>query len=153
MKYLKLQTVSAHFWVTPEEKLSLAIANIKLELQEQLKKLKKEKKLLEAQRLEQRTNYDLEMLTETGFCHGVENYSRHWNSENRVSRLLLCWTTILEDFLIFIDESHLTIPQLRAMAVQDRARKKTLIEYGFRLPSAIDNRPLNFEEFNQKANK
>jgi len=141
----------AHFWVTPEKKLSLAIENIKLELQEQLKKLKKENKLLEAQRLEQRTNYDLEMLQETGFCHGVENYSRHleFRKPNEPPFTLLDYH--LEDFLIFIDESHLTVPQLRAMAAQDRARKKTLIEYGFRLPSAIDNRPLNFEEFNQKA--
>ena len=147
----KYKLFPAHFWVTPEKKVSLAIANIKLELQEQLKKLKKEKKLLEAQRLEQRTNYDLEMLTETGFCHGVENYSRHleFRKPNEPPFTLLDY--YLEDFLIFIDESHLTIPQLRAMAVQDRARKKTLIEYGFRLPSAIDNRPFTFDEFNQKA--
>ena len=147
----KYKLFPAHFWVTPEKKVSLAIANIKLELQEQLKKLKKEKKLLEAQRLEQRTNYDLEILTETGFCHGVENYSRHleFRKPNEPPFALLDY--YLKDFLIFIDESHLTIPQLRAMAVQDRARKKTLIEYGFRLPSAIDNRPLTFDEFNQKA--
>jgi len=147
----KYNLFPAHFWVTPEEKISLATANIRIELQEQLKKLKKENKLLEAQRLEQRTNYDLEMLAETGFCHGVENYSRHleFRKPGEPPFTLLDYYT--KDFLIFIDESHLTIPQLRAMAAQDRARKKTLIEYGFRLPSAIDNRPLTFEEFNQKA--
>jgi len=147
----KYKLFPAHFWVTPEEKLSLAIENIKLELQEQLKRLKNEDKLLEAQRLEQRTNYDLEMLTETGFCHGIENYSRHMEFRKPGEPPFTLLGYYLKDFLIFIDESHLTIPQLRAMAAQDRARKKTLIEYGFRLPSAIDNRPLNFEEFNQKA--
>ncbi len=147
----KYKLFPAHFWVTPEKKVSLAIANIKLELQEQLKKLKKEKKLLEAQRLEQRTNYDLEMLQETGFCHGIENYSRHLEFRKPDEPPFTLLDYYSKDFLIFIDESHLTIPQLRAMAVQDRARKKTLIEYGFRLPSAIDNRPLTFDEFNQKA--
>jgi len=156
----------AHFWVTPQEKLGIAIENIKLELQDQLKKLKKQKKLLEAQRLEQRTNYDLEMMRETGYCHGIENYSRHLEfrkpgeapytlieyflhppkfSEGKLGRT--------RDFLIFIDESHMTIPQLHAMANQDRARKETLIEYGFRLPSAIDNRPLTFEEFEKRINQ
>ena len=149
----KYKLFPAHFWVTPEEKLSLAIENIKLELQEQLKRLKNEDKLLEAQRLEQRTNYDLEMLTETGFCHGIENYSRHMEFRKPGEPPFTLLGYYLKDFLIFIDESHLTIPQLRAMAAQDRARKKTLIEYGFRLPSAIDNRPLNFEEFNQKAKR
>ncbi len=141
----------AHFWVTPQEKLKIAAENIKLESQEQLKKLKKENKPLEAQRLEQRTNYDLEMMRETGFCHGIENYSRHLEFRKTGEPPFTLLNYYPDDFLIFIDESHLTISQLRAMANQDRARKKTLIEYGFRLPSAIDNRPFTFDEFNQKA--
>jgi len=143
----------AHFWVTPQERLKIALENIRLELQERLKELKKQKKLVEAQRLEQRTNYDLEMIEETGYCHGIENYSRHleFRKPGRPPFTLLDYFP--KDFLVFIDESHLTIPQLRAMANQDRSRKKSLIEYGFRLPSAIDNRPLTFEEFNQKINQ
>jgi len=151
----------AHFWVTPQEKLEIAIENIKLELQEQLKKLKKQKKLLEAQRLEQRTNYDLEMIRETGYCHGIENYSRHleFRKPGEPPYTLIDYFSTAakarvdksDDFLIFIDESHMTLPQLHAMANQDRARKETLIEYGFRLPSAIDNRPLTYEEFEERA--
>lgn len=143
----------AHFWVTPQEKLALAIENIKLELQEQLKKLKKEKKLLEAQRLEQRTNYDLEMIGETGYCHGIENYSRHLEFRKPGQAPYTLIDYFPADFLIFIDESHQTLPQLHAMATQDRARKETLIEYGFRLPSAIDNRPLTFKEFEERINQ
>lgn len=158
-----LKLFPAHFWVTPQEKLKIAIENIKLELQEQLKKLKKDRKLLELQRLEQRTNYDLEMLRETGFCHGIENYSRHleFREAGEPPYTLIDYFGVRpgsdlgqtpdSEFIVFIDESHLTIPQLRAMVVQDRARKKTLIEYGFRLPSAIDNRPFTFDEFNQKV--
>jgi len=142
-----LKLYPAHFWVTPQEKLGIAIENIKLELQEQLKKLKKQKKLLETQRLEQRTNYDLEMLKETGYCHGIENYSRHLEFRKPGEAPYALVDYFPEDFLIFIDESHMTLPQLHAMANQDRARKETLIEYGFRLPSAIDNRPLTFGEF------
>jgi len=159
----------AHFWVTPQEKLALSIENIKLELQNQLKKLKREKKLLEAQRLEQRTNYDLEMLKETGYCHGVENYSRHleFRKPGQAPYTLIEYFLHpvksaeggakqfngARDFLIFIDESHVTLPQLHGMAKQDRARKETLIEYGFRLPSAIDNRPLTFKEFETRINQ
>jgi len=154
----------AHFWVTPQEKLKIAIENIKLELQEQLKKQKKQKKLLEAQRLEQRTNYDLEMLRETGYCHGVENYSRYleFRKPGEAPFTLLDYFSYSRhsdknfqhlDYIIFIDESHMTLPQLHAMANQDRARKETLIEYGFRLPSAIDNRPLTFKEFEEKINQ
>lgn len=157
----------AHFWVTPQEKLNIAIENIKLELEEQLKKLKKQKRLLEAQRLEQRTNYDLEMMRETGYCHGIENYSRHleFRKPGEAPYALIDYFLHpvksaeggakqfngARDFLIFVDESHMTIPQLHAMANQDRARKETLIEYGFRLPSAIDNRPLTFGEFEERA--
>jgi excinuclease ABC subunit B len=143
----------AHFWVTPQEKIKIAIENIKLELEEQLKKLKKQKKLLEAQRLERRTNYDLEMIQETGYCHGIENYSRHLEFRKPGEPPWTLLDYFRENPLIFIDESHLTIPQLRAMAVQDRSRKETLIEYGFRLPSAIDNRPLTFQEFNKKVDQ
>ena len=143
----------AHFWVTPQEKLVIAIENIRLELQEQLKKLKKEKQLLEAQRLEQRTNYDLEMLKETGYCHGVENYSRHLEFRKSGQAPYTLIDYFPKDFLIFIDESHMALPQIRAMANQDRIRKKTLIDYGFRLPSAIDNRPLTFREFEKRTNQ
>ena len=141
----------ANFWVTPQDKLGIAMENMKLELQEHLKELKREKKLLEAQRLEQRTNYDLEMIRETGYCHGIENYSRHLEFRKPGQAPFTLIAYFPRDFLVFIDESHQTIPQLHAMAVQDRARKKTLIEYGFRLPSAIDNRPLTFEEFKKRV--
>lgn len=143
----------AHFWVTPQDRLKIALENIRGELQERLKELKREGRLLEAQRLEQRTNYDLEMIEETGYCHGIENYSRHleFRKEGQPPFTLLDYFP--EDFFIIIDESHITIPQLKAMANQDRARKETLIEYGFRLPSCIDNRPLTFKEFLKKANQ
>ncbi len=143
----------AHFWVTPQEKLKIALENIKLELQERLKELRKQKKLLEVQRLEQRTNYDLEMMKETGYCHGIENYSRHLEFRKPGQAPFTLIDYFPKDFLIFIDESHMTLPQLHAMASQDRARKETLIEYGFRLPSAIDNRPLTFKEFEKKINQ
>jgi excinuclease ABC subunit B len=140
----------AQFWVTPQEKLNIAIENIKLELQERLKELKKQGKLLEAQRLEQRTNYDLEMLRETGYCHGIENYSRHLEFREPGEPPFTLLDYFPENFLVFIDESHMTVPQLHAMYNTDRSRKETLIEYGFRLPSALDNRPLSFEEFEKK---
>jgi len=143
----------AKFWTAPQKKLGIALENIKLELQGQLKKLKKEKKLLEGQRLEQRTNYDLEMMKETGFCHGIENYSRHLEFRKAGEPPYTLLDYFSEDFIVFIDESHLTISQLNAMAVQDRIRKNTLIEYGFRLPSAIDNRPLRFNEFKNKISR
>jgi excinuclease ABC subunit B len=141
----------AHFWVTPQEKLKIALENIRLELEERLKELKKKKKLLEAQRLEQRTNYDLEMIEETGYCHGIENYSRHLEFRKPGEPPFTLLDYYQNDFLVFIDESHMTLPQLHAMANQDRVRKETLIEYGFRLPSAIDNRPLTFKEFEEKV--
>ena len=143
----------AHFWVTPQNKLEIAIGNIKLELEEQLKRLKKEKKLLEAQRLQQKTNYDLEMIKESGYCHGIENYSRHLEFRKPGEAPYTLLDYYPNDFLVFIDESHMTLSQLHAMANQDRTRKKTLIEYGFRLPSAIDNRPLRFEETEKKINR
>lgn len=147
----KYQLYPAHFWVTPQEKLKIALENIKLELQERVKELKKQKKFLEAQRLKQRTNYDLEMIEETGYCHGIENYSRHLEFRKPGEPPFTLLDYFKEDPLIFIDESHLTIPQLRAMANQDRARKENLFEYGFRLKSCFDNRPLTFEEFNKKV--
>ena len=155
-KIIKLQPSQvrlypAHFWVAPQEKLAFSIENIKLELQEQLKELREKNKLLEAQRLEQRTNYDLEMLRETGYCHGIENYSRHLEFRNPGQAPFSLMEYFSEDFLVFVDESHMTLPQLHAMANQDKARKKTLIEYGFRLPSAVDNRPLAFHEFEKKT--
>ncbi len=156
----KFKLFPARFWVASEKKLNIAIENIKLELQERLKELKKQKKLLEAQRLEQKTNYDLEMLKESGYCHGVENYSRHFEFRKPgappytlIDYFLYPHTKFgvgARDFLVIIDESHITLPQLHAMSMQDKARKKTLIEHGFRLPSAIDNRPLKFSEFEKK---
>jgi len=153
----------AHFWVTPQDKLKIAIENIKLELQERLRKLKTKKKFLELERLEQKTNYDLEMLKETGYCHGVENYSRHleFRKPGQAPYALIDYFSAyakaaadkLKDFLVFIDESHQTLPQLHAMANQDKIRKETLIEYGFRLPSAVDNRPLTFGEFEERINQ
>ncbi len=149
----KFQLFPAHFWTTPQDKLGIAIENIKLELQEQLKKLRGKNKLLEVQRLEQRTNYDLEMLKESSYCHGVENYSRHLEFRKPGQAPFALINYFPKDFLIFIDESHITLSQLRAMATQDRARKKTLIEYGFRLPSAVDNRPLTSQEFEKRINQ
>jgi len=143
----------AHFWVTSPKKLDIAIENIKLELQEQLKKLKRQRKLLEYQRLKQKTNYDLEMMRETGYCHGIENYSRHLDFREPGAPPYSLLDYYSGNFLVFIDESHMTIPQIRAMSAQDRARKETLIEYGFRLPSAVDNRPLTFREFNQRIER
>jgi len=143
----------AKHFVTSQEKMALAIEDIQKELIEQLARLKQEGKLLEAARLEQRTNYDLEMLQEAGYCHGVENYSRHLAQRAAGSAP---WTLIdyfPEDFLLIIDESHMTIPQIRGMYNGDRSRKQTLVSYGFRLPSAMDNRPLNFEEFNERINQ
>jgi excinuclease ABC subunit B len=137
---------ASHF-VTSEEKLKIAIKNIKKELEERLNYFKENNKLLELQRLNERTNYDLEMLSETGFCRGVENYSRHIALKEAEARP----TTLLDffngDYLMIIDESHATIPQIRGMYNGDRARKQVLVDYGFRLPSALDNRPLTFEEF------
>ena len=140
---------ASHF-VTSEEKLKKAIENIREELEEQLKKLEKEGKLLEYQRLKERTNYDLEMLAETGFCHGVENYARHLALKKEGETPTTLIDFFGDDFLMIIDESHVTIPQIGGMYNGDRSRKETLVEYGFRLPSALDNRPLTFEEFEQK---
>ncbi len=143
---------ASHF-VTSEDKLKLAIKNIRAELSERLTYFKTNNKLLEFQRLEQRTNYDLEMLEETGFCKGIENYSRHlaFRKEGETPTTLIDFFP--KDFLLVIDESHVTLPQVRAMYNGDRARKSILVEYGFRLPSALDNRPLKFKEFEDKINQ
>ena len=141
----------AKFWLTPEEKLDLALANIKLELQERLEYFKRKKRIVEYERLKRRTLYDIEMIKEVGWCHGIENYSRHLEFREPGSPPYTLLDYFPEDFLVFIDESHQTIPQLRGMYEGDKSRKETLVEYGFRLPSALDNRPLKFEEFLKKV--
>ena len=145
-------TPASHF-ATSEEKVKRAIVTIEEELEERLKVLKDQEKLLEAQRLEQRTRYDLEMLSEMGFCSGIENYSRHLSGRAPGSRPYTLIDYFPKDFLTIIDESHQTIPQIRGMYNGDRARKETLVDYGFRLPSALDNRPLRFNEFEEMMNQ
>jgi excinuclease ABC subunit B len=147
----------AKFWVAPKDKLAAAQTAIKQELAEQLEKLKKQNKILEAERLRRRTNYDLEMMNEVGYCHGIENYSRHleFRPAGQPPYSLLDYFAFerqgQNDFLTIIDESHMTVPQIGAMFEGDRSRKQTLIEFGFRLPSALDNRPLKFAEFEKKV--
>jgi excinuclease ABC subunit B len=141
----------AKHFVTSQDKLTKAIESIEHELGEQLKKLKKQDKLLEAARLEQRTNYDLEMLREVGYCTGIENYSRHLAGRAPGSPPWTLLDYFPDDFLVFLDESHMTLPQIRGMFRGDTARKQTLIDFGFRLPSALDNRPLSYEEFEQRV--
>ncbi len=143
---------ASHF-VTSEDKIKLAIKNIKIELEQQLQKFKDENKLLEYQRLMERTNYDMEMLAETGTCRGVENYSRHLALKEAGATPTTLIDFFGKEFLMIIDESHVTIPQIRGMYNGDRARKIALVDYGFRLPSALDNRPLIFEEFENKINQ
>ena len=143
----------AKHFVTSEERMLEAIRSIETELDEQSAILKREGKLLEAQRLEQRTRYDVEMMQETGYCAGVENYSRHLSGREAGSTPYTLLDYFPEDSLLFIDESHMTLPQIRGMYNGDRARKKTLVEYGFRLPSALDNRPLDFNEFERFVNQ
>jgi len=143
---------ASHF-VTREEKLTVAIENIEKELDEQLKKLRENGKLLEAQRLEQRTRYDLEMMREMGFCSGIENYSRHLTLRPPGSTPYTLLHYFPEDFLMVIDESHVTLPQVRAMYNGDQARKQVLVDHGFRLPSALDNRPLTFDEFERTTHQ
>jgi excinuclease ABC subunit B len=143
---------ASHF-VTREEKMRIAIENIEKELEERLRELREQGKLLEAQRLEQRTRYDLEMMREMGFCSGIENYSRHLALRPPGSTPYTLLDYFPDDFLIIVDESHVTLPQIRGMYNGDRARKQVLVDHGFRLPSALDNRPLTFEEFEQKINQ
>lgn len=141
---------ASHF-VTSEEKLKLAVVNIKKELEERLEEFKKQNKLLEYQRLMERTNYDIEMLSETGVCRGVENYSRHLALKGPGETPTTLIDFFGDDYLLVIDEAHVTIPQVRGMFNGDQARKQVLVEYGFRLPSAMDNRPLRFSEFENKV--
>ncbi|MGG2094590.1 excinuclease ABC subunit UvrB [Bacillus sp. S13(2024)] len=143
---------ASHF-VTREEKMKIAIENIEKELEERLKELNDNGKLLEAQRIEQRTRYDLEMMREMGFCSGIENYSRHLTLRPAGSTPYTLLDYFPKDFLIVMDESHVSVPQVRAMYNGDKARKQVLVDHGFRLPSALDNRPLMFEEFEEKTNQ
>jgi len=143
---------ASHF-VTKEETMRIALKNIERELEERLAELRAQGKLLEAQRLEQRTRYDIEMMQEVGFCSGIENYSGPLTFRERGATPYTLFDYFPDDFLVVIDESHVTIPQIRAMYNGDRARKEVLVEHGFRLPSALDNRPLRFEEFEQKINQ
>lgn len=143
---------ASHF-ATTSEKVEKAIVRIEEELEERLKELRDKDKLVEAQRLEQRTRYDLEMLREMGFCSGIENYSRHLGDRPAGSKPYTLIDYFPEDFLIIVDESHVTVPQIRGMYAGDRSRKTTLVDYGFRLPSALDNRPLRFDEFEDMVNQ
>ncbi len=143
----------ASHYVTTKDKMKRAIGSIQNELEQRLSEFKEEDKLVEAQRLKQRTNYDLEMLQEVGFCQGIENYSRHISGRAAGSAPFTLMDFFPDDFLLVVDEAHVTIPQVRGMFAGDRSRKTTLVDYGFRLPSAFDNRPLNFEEFEQRINQ
>ena len=143
----------ASHYVVPQEKMNAACDRIEAELEERVRYFKGEDKLLEAQRIAERTNFDIEMMKETGFCSGIENYSRHLagRAEGEMPETLMDYFP--DDFLIIVDESHITVPQVRGMYAGDRSRKQTLVDYGFRLPSALDNRPLNFEEFESKIDQ
>ncbi len=143
----------ASHYVVPKEKMEEAAKNILIELEERVKYFKSEDKLLEAQRISERTNFDVEMMRETGFCSGIENYSRHLTGSKPGEPPYTLIDYFPDDFLIIIDESHITLPQVRGMYAGDRSRKQTLVDYGFRLPSALDNRPLNFEEFESKIDQ
>ena len=143
----------ASHYVVSQEKINKACDNIEKELEERVRYFKGEDKLIEAQRIAERTNFDIEMMRETGFCSGIENYSRHLNFMPEGAPPLTLMDFFPEDFLIIVDESHITIPQVRGMYAGDRSRKQTLVDYGFRLPSALDNRPLNFEEFESKISQ
>src|SRR5216117_91517 len=149
----RIDIYPARHFVTPREKLLEAIKDIEAELVERVAELENKGRLLEAQRLRQRTNFDLEMLRETGTCHGVENYSRHLARRPAGSRPWTLLDYFPPDFLAFIDESHISLPQVRGMYGGDRSRKEVLVEYGFRLPSALDNRPLTFAEFEQRLDQ
>ena len=140
-------------YVTTKEKMDRAIGTIEQELEERIKFFKNQGKLIEAQRIEERTNFDIEMMKETGFCQGIENYSRHISGREAGSPPFTLFDYFPKDFLLLIDESHATIPQVRAMYNGDRARKDSLVNYGFRLPSAYDNRPLTFKEFEERINQ
>ena len=143
----------ASHYVTTKEKMDRAIREIEIELSQRIQYFQERGKLLEAQRIEQRTHYDVEMMAELGYCAGIENYSRIISGRAPGSAPMTLLDYMPEDFLLFIDESHVTLPQVRAMYRGDHARKKSLVDYGFRLPSAYDNRPLKFEEFQQHVHQ
>ena len=148
-----IEIYPAKHFVTSEEKLQMALKDIEAELQVRLDELNTQGKLLEAQRLDSRTRYDMEMLRETGYCAGVENYSRHLAQREAGSSPYTLLDYFPEDYLLFVDESHITLPQVKGMYYGDRSRKEVLVEYGFRLPSALDNRPLSFSEFEERINQ
>ena len=143
----------ARHYLAPEEVMKVALQEIERDVEKQVAKFKKENKLIEAQRLEQRTRYDLEMIKEVGYCNGIENYSRYFDRRKPGQPPYTLMDFFPKDYLVFIDESHMTVPQIRGMYFGDRSRKETLVEFGFRLPSALDNRPLNFAEFENHINK
>jgi excinuclease ABC subunit B len=149
----RLDIYPAKHWVTTQQRLNRAIELIENELQERLQELEAEGKLLEAARLKQRTNFDIEMLRETGFCSGVENYSRHLAGRAAGEQPWTLMDYLPEDYLLVVDESHVALPQVRGMFAGDRSRKQVLVDYGFRLPSALDNRPLTFDEFERQINQ
>ena len=140
-------------YVTTKDKMEKAIVTIEEELEQRVQYFKEHNKLIEAQRIKERTNFDIEMMKETGFCQGIENYSRHISGREPGSPPFTLFDYFPDDFLLMIDESHATIPQVRAMYNGDKARKESLVNYGFRLPSAFDNRPLKFEEFEERINQ
>src|SRR5579884_3170295 len=152
-KRQRLDIYPAKHWVTTQDRLNTAIGLIEAELEDRLAELEREGKLLEAARLKQRTNFDIEMLRETGFCSGVENYSRHLAGRGPGEQPWTLMDYLPEDYLLVVDESHQAIPQVRGMFAGDRSRKQVLVDYGFRLPSALDNRPLTFSEFEQEINQ
>ena len=137
----------AKYFVTNKERTEVAIENIRTELEERIEYFKSQGKFIEAQRIEQRTNFDIEMIQEVGYCNGIENYSRHMDGREPGSRPSCLFDYFPKDFILVVDESHVTVPQIGGMYNGDRMRKKTLCEYGFRLPSALDNRPMTFEEW------
>jgi excinuclease ABC subunit B len=153
MEHISIEIYPAKHFVTPEDKLQAAFGAIEQEMDEQVDRFKEEEKLLEAQRIEQRTRYDLEMLREIGYCSGIENYSRHLDQRAAGTPPWTLLDYFPDNFLMIVDESHMTIPQVRGMYHGDRSRKQTLVDFGFRLPSAMDNRPLNFEEFEGRINQ
>ena len=153
LQYEHIGVFPASHYVVPQEKLNRACETIEEELQEQIRYFKGENKLIEAQRIAERTNFDIEMLRETGFCSGIENYSRHMTSQKPGEPPYCLLDYFTDDYLMIIDESHITLPQVRGMYHGDQARKHTLVDYGFRLPSALDNRPLSFDEFEGKIDQ
>ena len=153
LDHTAIEIYPAKHFITPEEKLQIAVKTIEEELDEQLSEFQAEEKLLEAQRLEQRTRYDLEMLREIGYCSGIENYSRHMDQRAVGTPPWTLLDYFPDDYLVVVDESHMTIPQVRGMYHGDRSRKQTLVDFGFRLRSAMDNRPLNFKEFEQRLHQ